>query len=447
MSKFVWPSVKEAQAASAAEAEKRALTEDQKNANEKATDAKEIRDAAANVLGDKAGEEIAAKVAEEIRKLGLDKIDRRHLMFPGAETAQRKSALNVRNILDGSTPVKHWDAERTADVDAGLRAFFHKVLLNKPIASSLEDRGLVDDIVVRTLSSSDSEGGYLIPPGYIPYLTADLPKIAKLLPLVTTFPTGGAPSGEMPTVATNATVAWGSENTAIGAGDPVFGTATYAVNRMNVFCDMPRELVNDTNPRIVDTIIGLFRQAMADELDRCIAYGNGSGKPTGIYQATTITDVSGVTSLSSTSAAGYLNLIKIMHSVDQRYHSDPSCRWVFNQNVLAMIESILDGQNQPVFRPGIGEMPSTVLGKPFVVHNGLPNTFIGFGALRYYYLFDHGDMGMESTTTGGDSFKKHQVLIKFWQRLDGKYVSPAHKPFARSKILANVTALGTYPES
>ena len=59
------------------------------------------------------------------------------------------------------------------------------------------------------------------------------------------------------------------------------------------------------------------------------------------YQATTITDVSGVTSLSSTSAAGYLNLIKIMHSADQRYHSDPTCRWVFNQNVLAMIESIL----------------------------------------------------------------------------------------------------------
>ena len=96
-----------------------------------------------------------------------------------------------------------------------------------------------------------------------------------------------------------------------------------------------------------------------------------------------------------------------------------------------------------MFRPGIGEMPSTILGKPFVVHNGLPNTFIGFGALRYYYLFDHGDMGMESTTTGGDTFKKPPSRYQVLQRLTA-YSEPRSQTVRSLQDSVGVTALGTY---
>lgn len=434
MSRFTWPSVKEAE-----EAQKRAVekkSEQVKADNLASTDPDKIGKAAEVALGKENGDLIREAVASALREHGIDKVDRRHLQFPGSgNQPSGKGSLNVRYMLDAETPLKHWSEDRKAEVRTGLTAFLRQAIYGKSVKESLEDRGVFDEIAVRTLSiGTDSAGGYLVPPGYIAYLVEDVPRLAQLLPLVTVFPVG-EPAGTLPTVSANASVSWGSENTAITASDPTFGEQSWSVTRLNVYNEMSRELANDSNPRMLDVVVGIFQQAMADEIDRCIAYGDGSGKMTGIYQASTIADVSGATAVS------YANMLKIKHKVDMRWHTDSSCRWLFNQNVLNDIEGLLDANEQPLFRQNTNlGMPPTLLGHPFIVHNGLPNTFMGFGALRNYYIFDIGDMGMESTTTGGDSFKKHQILTKLWRRLDGKYINPPHKSFARTKVLSGVTA-------
>lgn len=421
------------------------FTPEDKAENVKATEPKEVEKALAPLTGEQVAEIVADGIRTYHKEHGVTKVDRQHLMFPEAASAKvdpllRFSKADVQeNVRWSEIPADSQSRRKVL-----LRAFMRRVLFGVPADQSLADFGeAVREVTpllnVRTYSSaggSGSEGGYLIPPGFIPYLVRDIPRLSVMFPLVSVYPTGQTDSGTLPTVATNAASSWGSESTEITSTDAAFGEATFTIKRHNAIATLPLELVNDTNPAIVDTVVSLIQEAMAQERDKVISYGSGSGRPTGLYQSTGITDVSGIT------AVNFANLNKLLYSVDERWHNAPNFRWVFNQNVLNAISSLVDSTGQPLVRPGFGDVPSTILGKRYVVSNYLPNTAIFVGDVAKYVWFDRGDMGM-GTDQSGVYFNKHQLAIKFWERVDGKYVTPPTAAMARSKILSGVTNLVT----
>jgi HK97 family phage major capsid protein len=249
----------------------------------------------------------------------------------------------------------------------------------------------------------------------------------------------------MPAVGTNASVTWGdTEGSAMtdNSSSVTFGQNTYTVKRMNAMVKLSREIVSDANPDIVTTVVELFQEAIARENDKVIAIGSGTGRPTGLYSASGITNVS-ITSLT------YANIVKLKHSVDIRYHSSPSFRWTMNQNVLAALMQVVDGNGLPIFVDGgvpinggaLTGRVSTILGVPYSIEASLPNNYLGIGDLRYYCWFDRQQLAVESTMEGGDSFAAHQMWIKFTQRCDGKPILPVTKPMARTRVLAGVTSL------
>lgn len=418
--------------------------EQEKNLQE--TNPKEVQKAVEVISGPQVAEIVTDAIRAYHKEHGITQLERKHLVFPEAAEAKADPAFRFteRDLKDGAT--KWADLPETAKTRRRvlMNAFMRNILFATPAEKTLADFGdgardvapLLNARTFSTTGGSGSEGGYLIQPGFIPYLVRDIPRLSVLSGLVSVYPTGQTDAGELPTVATNAASSWGSESTEITSTDPALGQATYAVKRHNAIAVMPLELVKDTNPAIVDTVVSLIQEAMAQERDRVISYGSGSGRPTGLYQSTGITDVSGIT------AVNYANLNKLLFSVDERWQADPTFRWVFNQNILNAVSSLVDSTGQPILRPGIGDMPSTVLGIRYVVSNYLPNTAIFVGALSKYILFDRGDMGI-ATDMGGEYFKKHQMAIKVWERIDGKYVSPPTASMARSKILAGVTNLVT----
>jgi HK97 family phage major capsid protein len=413
--------------------------------NEELTKPGEVQKSLAPLTGADLAKVIDDAVQLKIKELGIDKIDRRYLAFPeaGARHADPLMAFSARDLQDGATPWNEIPQESQVRRKILFKAFMRSVLLGKSVDESLGEfseaaAAIKPLLVTKAFSSaggSGSEGGYLIPPGFIAYLIRDIPRYSALFPLVTVFPTGQANAGTMPTVATNASSSWGSESTEITATTGAFGEATYTIYRHNSRAVLPLELVNDTNPAILDVVVSLIQQAMAEERDRVIAYGNGSGKPTGIYQSSGITDVSGIT------AVNFANLNKLLFSVDMRWHDDPSFRWTLNQNVLNVCSSLVDDQGRPILRDSVGAgLPPTLLGKPFVVSNSFPNTYIGVGVMKGYIWFDRNDMGM-ATDMGGAYFDAHQMAVKVWERADGKYVNTPTSRFARSKILSGVTSL------
>jgi HK97 family phage major capsid protein len=61
-----------------------------------------------------------------------------------------------------------------------------------------------------------------------------------------------------------------------------------------------------------------------------------------------------------------------------------------------------------------------LLGKPYSIQENLPDSCILYGDLSQYIWFDRQRTMIESTTTGGDTFLKHQVAVKVVERCDGK---------------------------
>lgn len=421
------------------------FTPAEQQANVEATEPKEVEKSLSPVLGQQIAGVVAEGIEAYFKHKGIDQLDRRHLVFPEAAAAKADPEFRfTQRDLQDATPWGELPDSAKNRRKVLMRAFFRNILFGTSLDKSLEEFGdatreVKPLICVRTLSSgTDSQGGYLIPPGFIPYLVKDIPRMSVLFPLVTVWPTGQNNSGTMPTVATNATSSWGSESTTITTGDPTFGEATYTVRRHNTRAVLPLELVNDTNPAIVDTVVRLIQEAMAQERDHVIAYGTGSGRPTGIYQSSGITDVSGIT------AVNFANLNKLLFSVDMRWHDDPSFRWVFNQNVLNAAASLVDSTGQPIvkFNDLATGAAATLLGKRFVVSNSFPNTFIGCGRVAGYIWFDRQDMGAAQDMSGA-YFDDHQMALKVWERCDGKFVNTPTSQFARSKILAGVTSLVT----
>jgi len=332
-------------------------------------------------MGDELGPIMAEAVDARIRELGLDHVDRKHGILPAE---------------DEPAPLSTPDR---------ARLFLRSAILHLEPA---------DEIVRKALSEGTAgAGGYLVPVEYRGELLRRLPELSEIFPHVRHVPVI-TDSGEYPKLSSDVSITWGrSENEDITETDPAFTQLDWTVRNMSAITCLSRELVDDANPAIVETITDLFAEAVAAERDKMIAVGDGSTQPEGLYSA------AGLDALAIGGALTYAKLVELKYSLQRRYHR--SARWVMSSTNLQRITALTDDNGQPITRDALvaGETPR-ILGKPFSIQDDLPDSVVFFGDLSQYLWFDRQRMVIESTTTGGDTFKKHQVAVKVVERCDGK---------------------------
>lgn len=318
-------------------------------------------------------------VESKIHDLGLDKVDRRPGMFSESDVVLSpadKAAQFIRGALLRVTPS--------------------------------------DPSVRKALSGgSDGAGGYLVPTEYRAELLKRLPEISELFPHVRSVPVI-TDSGEYPRLSSDVSISWGrAENADISSTDPAFSQLTWTVRNMSAITFMSRELVDDSNPGIIDIITALFNEAVAAERDKMIAVGDGVNQPEGI--SVTI----GLESLDFAGPLTFEKLVEMKYALARKYHRN--ARWIFSSANLQRITGLTDDNGRPIIRDALvaGETPS-ILGRPFSVQDDLSDEELYFGDLSKYIWFDRQRMVIESTATGGDTFRKHQVAIKVVERCDGK---------------------------
>ena len=334
-------------------------------------------------MGAEIGSTVSELVQEKMDELGVTRVERKHGMFPG--------------VAGGDDPLRS-PAERA-------KAFLRSAILHaKP----------TDELIRKALSEgSDGAGGYLVPTEYRAELIRRVPELSELFPLVRKVPVIGD-SGEYPKLDADVAITWGrSENDNITVSDPSFTQLTWTVRNMSAITYLSRELVSDANPGIVETVTALFSEAVAAERDKMIAIGDGSTQPQGIYSA------AGLSSVAVNGSLDYAALVELKFALSRKYHR--GARWVMNSTNLQRITALTDDNGLPVFRDAIvaGESPR-ILGKEYAIQDDLPDSVIFFGDLSHYLWFDRERMMIESTSTGGDTFRKHQVAIKVVERCDGK---------------------------
>ena len=264
--------------------------------------------------------------------------------------------------------------------------------------------------------SSDPAGGYLVPDEYRGELIKRLPGLSELFPYARKLPVA-SDSGRMPRLATDITLSWDeAESAAFEETEPSFGSLSWNIHRANAMTKVSRELMTDSAPKIADVITDLFVEAMAQECDKMIAVGDGSTQPEGLFSAASVVSV-------SVGTMSFVKLVEVKFTLAKKYRR--RARWVMNNTNVRRVQSLVDNNNQPLFRRDLSAgAPPTLLGYPVGQQDDLPDDTVFFGDLSYYLWFDREQVGLDSTTVGGEAFAKHQLWLKTWMRVDGKLALP-----------------------
>jgi len=151
--------------------------------------------------------------------------------------------------------------------------------------------------------------------------------------------------------------------------------------------------------------------------------GNDSDQPDGVLNSAAD---SSITSDKETSIA-YADLVSLMHSIDPAYQANG--RWMFNDGTLAMLKKMVTATEKiPLWTPGVSlREPDTILGKPYVVNQDMPDHTTGlkamiFGDFSNYFIRDvRGAAMMRLTERYADYL---QVGFMLFTRHDGGLAVP-----------------------
>ncbi|MCE9604437.1 MAG: phage major capsid protein [Planctomycetia bacterium] len=287
----------------------------------------------------------------------------------------------------------------------------------------------------RLLSAgTGNAGGFAIPAGYLKLLITDPLPLTSLYDLATKIPTLNN-DGTHPTISAVPVVTYGAETAAFDESQPTFGEGTYTMYRRSAMTKMTNNVIEDSDPSVIEIVQKLITEAMRTERERATAIGTGTNEPTGIYHSSGITDVAGVTSIS------YANLNKLLFRVDIRWSTDPSCVWQMNQVVLGACSGLVDLSGRPIFvQDATTAMRPYILGRPVIVNNSLPNNYVGIGAMKNFCVWDRGILLLSTTDQAGDSWEKGQTWIRISERQGSRYQAPPTSvAFVRSRLLTGIS--------
>ena len=127
-------------------------------------------------------------------------------------------------------------------------------------------------------------------------------------------------------------------------------------------------------------------------LNKALTDGNGTGKPTGVLDASAGA-LTGKTTNSGT-AITKAELIDLVHSVDPAYRTGPNTAFMFNDTTLSALKKLDFGTTDtvPLWMPSFREgEPDRVLGFRYVVNQDFPsiattNKTVAFGDWSRYVV-------------------------------------------------------------
>lgn len=331
----------------------------------------------------------------------------------------------------------------TSAIDRQQRAEQREVELNKPVNSPLtgrpymapqageEKKGRASDeyrkAMLTALRSNfrqvnnvlqegvDADGGYLVPDEYDRRLIQALEEENIMRQLGTKITTSG--EHKINIAATKPAAAWIDEGGALQFGTATFDQKILDAHKLHVAIKVTEELLYDNAFNLENYIITQFGKALANAEEDAFLNGNGTGKPTGIFNPTK----GGHVFDTLTAAIKADDLIDLIYGLKRPYRKNAS--FIMNDALLATIRKLKDNNGAYIWQPSYqaGE-PDRVLG--YEVHTSayVPATAISFGDYSYYNI---GDRGSRSFKQLNELFAGNGMIgYVAKERVDGKLILP-----------------------
>jgi len=268
---------------------------------------------------------------------------------------------------------------------------------------------------------TDANGGYLVPEEWADYITtkgAEANVIRRYATVVQT-----ANDRNFPIQTVRAAFDWIAEAGAYSSVNPTLANEELKAYKLGGVIQVSEELLQD---EVFDLPTFLQNQAVlefAKQEEAAFITGDGSGKPLGIEDVTSVGGVStsGV-SLSAAASITANELIDIYHNIDVAYRSNAT--WVTSDSMAILIRKLTDTDGQYVWQPGLqADQPDRLLGRPFEVSDSYTAVATGvrsivFADLSYYVIADR--LGASVKRLDELYAANGQVGFRFEKRVDGR---------------------------
>ena len=299
--------------------------------------------------------------------------------------------------------------ERRAEIEAELEKPVGKPITEKPAAGmnaeneakirkkeynksfwNVMRKKLVNPEVMNALQEgTDSEGGYLVPDEFEHTLVEALESeniFRKLAHIINT----SSGDRKIPVVASKGTASWVDEEGSITESDDAFGQVSIGAYKLGTLIKVSNELLNDSVFDLEAYIAKEFGRRIGAKEEDAFFNGNGSGKPTGIFDSTAGAQV-GITT-ASISAITADEIIDLFYSLGAPYRKNAV--WVLNDATVKAVRKLKDGNGNYLWQPALTSgTPDMLLGRPVYTSNCVPTIasgakVIAFGDFSYYWIAD-----------------------------------------------------------
>lgn len=261
----------------------------------------------------------------------------------------------------------------------------------------------------------DADGGYLVPVEYDRRLIEVLEEENIMRSLATVITTSG--EHKINIAASKPAAAWIDEGAALTFGDATFDQKIMDAHKLHVAIKVTEELLYDNAFNLESYIITQFGKALANAEEDAFLNGNGTGKPTGIFDATHGGHLLNTLSADIKSD----DMLDLVYGLKRPYRKGAS--FIMNDGTLAQLRKLKDNNGAYIWQPSYqaGE-PDHVLG--YEVHTSAyaPKDAISFGDYKYYNI---GDRGSRSFKQLNELFAGNGMIgYVAKERVDGKLILP-----------------------
>lgn len=329
--------------------------------------------------------------------------------------------------------------ERQRDMDMKLSEAISRPVVGNPMQDKEDKTGRGSDTYQRDFWNlmrkknapvtnalqvgTDSEGGYLAPDEFERTLVEALEEENIFRQLAHVIQTSSG-DRKIPVVATKGTASWVDEEAAIPESDPAFGQVSIGAYKLATMLKVSEELLNDSVFDLESYIAKEFGRRMGSKEEEAFLIGDGTGKPTGIFQTVGGGEV-GVTAASDKAVTAD-ELIDLFYSLRAPYRKNAV--FIMNDATVKLIRKLKDNTGQYLWQPALtAGTPDTILNRPVYTSSFAPLAeggalAIAFGDFSYYWIADRQGRSFQRlnelfAATG-------QVGFKATQRVDGKLILP-----------------------
>lgn len=244
------------------------------------------------------------------------------------------------------------------------------------------------EIAAALNTGTNSAGGFIVPPGYVPEIIELLKPMSVVRSLgARTLP---MPNGKasIPKVAGGATASYSGEGADIAISEQTFGDLNLSAKKLTAMVPVSNDLIRFSSPQANDIVRDDVISAMALREDLAFIRDNGTGNlPTGLrYIATggNVIPANATVNLQNVkNDLGKLELALLNANVKM---IQPG--WIFTPTVLMFLMNITDGNGNSAFP----EVASGFLrGKPYKTTTQVPNNLGSGSDESEIYLTDFAD--------------------------------------------------------